>query len=164
MEPNLIFSLPNCLYWIILAGVIAGQGATVGESWPEESRWRLGVITLFGSGLVMVAAFGWHAYTWAGLTVLSFSAGVARVDQLLLGNLWERRESHRWTLRYFLAFTTAIPLLFVGFEVVTWLLLGISVGVCGAVKVGREAYMNSRRARLLRRIGPEDTRNGFFRR
>lgn len=167
MEATQIFNVTNCIYWLILALVIAWQGATVGDVWPEQRRWMYGMITLFGSTLGIVLWAGWDGRTWAGLVLLSSAAWILRLDTWLIDDLWRRRESYRWTLRYTLAFMVMIPLLRDRAGEQTWLLMLISLGVCGAAKVAREGWQASRRARELRRQEvtlPEEYQDAFPRR
>lgn len=162
MEATLIFNVAHYIFWVLLALIIAIQGMTIGDVWPERSRWIYGLVTLYGSTLGMVAWAGWHGPTWAGLVLLSCAVWLLRLDEWLTGGLWQRRENYRWTLRYFIAFAVAIPLLSLGFDLLTWLLMFISLGVCGAIKVARWGWQASRRARELRLATPKDSSNGLY--
>lgn len=166
MQPDLIFNIPNVVYWLTLALTIWIQGLTVGrrplvgfETWGEGWRWLFGFNTLFWTGLIMVWEFGWDGPTWAALAVLTLASRVVEKDYTPLAELWRRRESARWTLQYFGAFLAGLGLAAAGrLELVTWLLMFASLGICGAVKVGCEAYRESVKAEALRRQGVH--RNG----
>lgn len=146
-----IFSIGHCGFWTVLALIILWQGVTIGDRWPEQWRFMYGFVTLYGLTLLMVWLAGWDGGTWALLVILTYAAWLLQVERRLTGNLWTRRarENHRWTLRYTAAFMVAIPFLSAGFEVVTWIVLLISLGVCGGVKVAREAWQKSQEVRLL---------------
>ena len=153
VSSNLFFNLPNLIYWLALALVVWVEAKLVGERWPERWRWLLGYVTLFGSGLVMALAFGWDWLTWLGLLAAVGLARLVKAERLLVGSLWERpnRESHRWTAQYFAAFLFCIPMVALGcWDILTWAGLFFGLGLCGAVKVGWGAYLNSRRAQQLR--------------
>ena len=181
MDAANLLNFQNLMLWLLLGLVIAVQGELVGnrwaaprqwrlgrvslvwEFWPERQRWQLGYITLFGSSLVMVLWFGWDAATWAGLALLAGLSRLAQVDRLAVGNLWERKESHRWTLQYFAAFAATLPLIRQGrLDLTTAAALFVALGVCGAVKAGREAWRESRAARQLRRHKASDYTGGDY--
>jgi hypothetical protein len=94
---------------------------------------------------------GWHAQTWALLTVFCLLTHLLPVDQLLFDDLWERREAHRWTVQYFSAVVFSIPYLQWDGNIDTWAAVFFGLGICGAVKVGAQAYRDSHRAAALRR-------------
>lgn len=163
MESDLIFNGPNVGYWLALALLILLQSLTVGRrgvwrgraAWPEERRWRLGFVTLLGSSLVMVWWFGWGGLTWAFVAIGVMISRALRADYALVGGLWDRREGHRWTLQYVAGYVLGLVwVLLAGLDLVTWLLMFASLGVCGAIKVGAEAYRESVEARRLRRRPP----------
>lgn len=156
MEATDIFNGWHCVFWMGLALIILCQGVAIGDVWQEQWRFMYGFVTLYGSTLLMVWLAGWDGRTWALLVVLTYAAWLVQVERRLTGGLWTRRgrENHRWTLRYFAAYLVAVPFLSVGgFEVVTWLLMLISLGVCGGVKVGREAWQKSLEIRELSKGG-----------
>jgi hypothetical protein len=150
------FNFINIVYWTLLAVVILTETYLVNERWPEAKRWKLGYVTLFGSTLGLVVWHGWDYRAWAGLAVAVAISRLIKIDQLLLGDLWQRRESHRWTVQYFLAFLSVVPLtICCGFDVVTWAQMFFSLGICGASKVGFEAWRDSKRSQEIRDKRPE---------
>jgi hypothetical protein len=151
MDASLFFNVPNFIYWLALALVVLAESRLVGERWSESRRWRLGYVTLFGSSLVMVAWFGWHWATWAGLLAACGMSRLLKVERPLVGDLWTRKEAHRWTAQYFIAFVLCIPFVVWGqWDMSTWGALFFALGVCGATKLAWEAIRDARRARQLR--------------
>jgi hypothetical protein len=151
MDASLFFNVPNFIYWLALALAVLAESRLVGERWTESRRWRLGYATLFGSSLVMVAWFGWQWATWAGLLAATGLSRLVKFDRLLVGDLWARKEAHRWTAQYFAAFVLCIPMVALGqWDMLTWGALFFALGLCGATKVGWEAIRDARRARQLR--------------
>jgi hypothetical protein len=172
IDPALLFNLTNLIYWLILIAVIVIETASVSH-WPENARWLLGYLTLFGTSLLlMVNHAGWHYPTWLLLLLLAGLFRLLYVDYyalrligrftgLDLAGVWAgpKREPHRWTAQYFAAFVAAIPCtLWAGADVVTWAAMFFSLGLCGGVKVGYHATFTSYHAARLRRqsIDQED--------
>lgn len=178
-EPTLLFNLTNLAYWVALSAIIIVE-TTTAVGWPENKRWLLGYSTLFGSSLLFMVNFsGWHYYTWLILALLSALARYSRLDHHLLRllgrlaglnliGLWDspKREPHRWTAQYFLAFVAAIPLIiWTRADIITWAAMFFSLGLCGAIKVGYHALATSYQARRLRQEplpsgDPQEQTNG----
>lgn len=158
MDPDQFFDPISITFWTALALVILLQGVTIGSGiWPEERRWRLGRVTLFGGTLTMVVWNGWDGYTWGWLVVFSLW-GRWFVQRSPLGDLWQRREGPRWTAAYFIGF--ALPLLMLldtptRLDLITWAQMFTSLGIAGAIKTGWEAARDAWQARKLREAKPE---------
>lgn len=151
MDSKLFFNPHNFIYWALLGLVIWQEAKRTPVSWSERQRFWLGLVSLFGSALVMVLLGYFDFYTWLTLLLASMSARLVGIDQLILADLWARRENHRWTLIYFTAFGACLlPVQWAGMAVLTWGTLFVGLGVCGAVKVAYHAYCDSREAQRLR--------------
>lgn len=176
MDPYLFFNPQNFIYWTLLGLIIWLEAMLVSGKWAiskwaflrrvsgrertESQRWWLGLITLFGTSLVMVLFLDWDVYTWLVLLALSVTAWVVRIDRLIFDDLWLRRENHRWTVRYFTAFVVGLVLVLWGWlDVLTWGALFFALGVCGAVKVGYLGFRESQAARKLRAKTPKEAAN-----
>lgn len=151
MNPTIFFNLPNALAWLLLGALIWLETRYTPKQWDENTRWWEGWLSLFGAGLLMAAGGWWDGLTWLALGLATVAARLSRVERLFVGNLWQRRENHRWTLQYFVAFMAVLPsVLWAGLDVLTWGALFVALGVCGAVKVGAHAVVDARRAARLR--------------
>lgn len=160
MNPNEVFDLPNIVFWIGLAVVILVQGYSVGEVWPEARRWRFGYITLFGGTLVMVVVNGWDGRTWGALALATLLARDL-LETHVIGRVWRRRESARWTAEYFAAYLLILGSIILGghdgyYDLVTWGKMFASLGIAGMVKVGWEAARDSYRAHRIRQMNPAE--------
>lgn len=162
MDVALLFNCKNLLFWVILIQVILVENILIGRSplfgrspWSEQRRFWVGLATLFGGALLMVFLNDWSLMTWAVLFVLVAAAWAFRLDLRLTGNLWLRREGHRWTLVYFLSFLVAVPLIsLVGLNLVTWGAAFFSLGLCGATKLAWEGFRDSTQSAELRQAAP----------
>ena len=153
-----IFSKVNVIYWGLICIIVwletkllTNNHAPYAKKWPGPNRWWLGWATLFSSSLVMVILEGWDFWTWAGLALATAMFRRIKPHALMVG--WQRscREYHRWTLGYFLAFVLCIPgVAFGPWDASTWVKMFFSLGLCGASKVGWEAYFHSLKADELR--------------
>jgi hypothetical protein len=153
MDPTLFFNLSNAVAWLALGLLIWLETQYTPGDWNEDTRWWEGWLTLFGVSLVMTSAGSWDSLTVAVLALASVAARLTRIERLLVGDLWRRRENHRWTLSYFTAFVVVLPaVIWARLDVLTWGAVFVGLGVCGAVKVGAHALEDSRRAAELRRF------------
>lgn len=163
MDPQLFFNPQNFFYWAVLGLVIWQEAKRTPATWTEAGRFWLGLVTLFGSSLIMVYLAGWDFFTWLTLMLASIAARLVSVDRLMLDDLWKRRENHRWTLQYFTAFVVCLlPVLWAGMDVLTWGALFTALGVCGAVKSGYHAYCDSQKAEQLRKRVAGESVDGAF--
>ena len=159
-EPSMIFNLKNLFYWTVLCIVIYIEIRTARanpKKWPESRRWWLGFDTLFGSGLLMVLWAQYHFWTIFAFAVLAYIFHIARIERALIGNLWDRsdKEPHRWTIQYFVAVLLVIPGIALGMlDLITWAAMFAALGLCGASKVGWTTYLNSLKARKIRKQQP----------
>lgn len=154
-----IFTQTNVTYWVILCLVVwletkllTSTKPPYPKKWLGPKRWWLGWLTLFGSSLFMVIFHGWHFQTWTGLAVATIAVRQIKPQTLIVG--WQRgcRESHRWTLNYFLAFLLCIPgVAFGPWETSTLIMMFFSLGLCGATKVAWESFYYSLKAEEMRR-------------
>jgi len=156
MDPTLFFNLPNAVVWLALGLLIWLETKYTPADWDENTRWWEGWLSLFGAGLLMTAGGWWDDLTVAVLALASVAARLTQVEHLFVGNLWQRRENHRWTLQYFVAFMAVLPaVIWARLDVLTWGALFVALGVCGAVKVGAHAVADARLAAELRRLRAE---------
>lgn len=154
MEVNQIFNQQHIIFWAVFVLVVLGQAMTVGRPvratwrrWPEQRRFWLGYVTLFGGTSYMVLLAGWDADTWLWLAAAVWFSRVI-VELSPLAALWKRREAYRWATAWLAAFVAAIPLTA---DFLTHTLMFITLGIAGLVKVGWEGAIDSWRARELRR-------------
>lgn len=163
MSTTLIFNLPNLAYWLTLALIITIQGWRIGKRgkapWPEARRWWTGWFTLFGSAVPMVAFYGWDTETVVVLAVITAVFHIIEIERIFIGDLWQRRENHRWTMQYFIGILSTLPFTTNDLDFLTLLLIFASLGVAGLTKVSVESWLESREANKLRRQKRE-TNNG----
>lgn len=166
-----IFNASNLIYWALLCLIIYAETKLLTnhhdppypKKWPEPKRWWLGLATLFGLSLIMVVAQSWDFWTWLGLLLSVLLSREIKPHLYLVGNLWQRpnRECHRWSVTYFAAFLLCIPGVAIGvWDVSTWVAMFFALGLCGASKVGFEAYLHSLKAEELRQKPQEVKENG----
>jgi len=151
MNPELFFNAQNLLFWAVIGLVVYAEAKAYNQKYGEDRRFWIGYVTLFGLSLLMVLVANYDFYVWLTAAVLVAVARLVRSDRLILGDLWDRRENHRWTLIWGLCFLfTLVPVLWTGMGLLTWGAMFCALGVCGATKVAYEGIRDSRVAKRLR--------------
>jgi len=151
MSPKLFFNPENILFWALIGLIVYAEAKAYNERYGEDRRFWIGYVTLFGTSLAMVVLFGYDFYVWVTLAVVAALARLVRIDRLMLGDLWDRRENHRWTLTWGLSFLVGlVPVLWTGEGLLTWGAMFFALGVCGATKIAYEGIRDSQRAKQLR--------------
>jgi hypothetical protein len=78
---QLVFNLPNLIYWLALVPIIYWEACVFGPLWKkkEAARWTMGYFTVFALAVPLVAAGYWDINTWTGLF---FGVGLSGIIKL----------------------------------------------------------------------------------
>jgi hypothetical protein len=141
------FSQFDVLAWLLMAGLVGIESTAAARyNWDETARWLTGWVTLFGTGAFVAVLGYWHLETVLFIAALSWAART-----FVPFTIWRRREAHRWTAQYVLAFAVAmLPAALGSLSLETWAGLFVGLGVCGAIKTGLGGWRDSLQAQKLR--------------